>query len=110
MSGLWKYASRPIWFNLCMDDFGIKYIEGKHLKHLFAVLQTEMYKIFVDWKGNLYCDISLAWNYDKRYVDIAMPTYHAKELLRYGHPHPTKPQHCPYNPNPIKYGLDNQAA
>ncbi len=32
-----------------------------------------------------------------------------KQLLRYEHPHPTKLQHCPYNPNPIKYGQDNQA-
>ena len=38
-----------------------------------------------------------------------MPAYVAKQLLRYEHPHPTKPQHCPYNPNPIKYGQDNQA-
>jgi hypothetical protein len=38
-----------------------------------------------------------------------MPTYFAKQLPRYEHPHPTKPQHCPYNPNPIKYEKDNQA-
>jgi hypothetical protein len=31
-----------------------------------------------------------------------MPAYVAKQLLRYEHPHP-------YNPNPIKYGQDNQA-
>ncbi len=107
--GLWKHASQPIWFNLCMDDFGIKYIGDEHLKHLFAALWTETYEIVEDWKGNLYCAISLKWNYDKRYVNIAMPTYVAKQLLRYEHPHPTKPQHCPYNLNPIKYGQDNQA-
>jgi hypothetical protein len=38
-----------------------------------------------------------------------MPAYVAKLLLRYEHPHPTKPQHCPYNLNTIKYGKDNQA-
>ncbi len=107
--GLWKYASRPIWFNLCMDDFAIKYIGDEHLKHLFAALWTKTYKIVEDWKGNLYCGISLTWNYDKRYVDIEMPPYMAKQLLRYEHPHPSKLQHCPYNPNPIKYGQDNQA-
>jgi hypothetical protein len=32
-----------------------------------------------------------------------------KQLLRYEHPHPTKLQHCLYNPNPIKYGQNNQA-
>jgi hypothetical protein len=24
--GLWKHVTGPIWFNLCEDDFGIKYI------------------------------------------------------------------------------------
>ncbi len=109
MPGLWKHASQPIWFNLCVDNLGIKHIGDKHLKHLFAALWTEMNKIVEDWKDNLYCGISLTWNYDKRYVNIAMPIYMAKQLLWYEHPHPTKPQHCPYNPNPIKYGQDNQA-
>jgi hypothetical protein len=39
---------------------------------------------------------------------ISMPAYVAKQLLRYKHPHPEKPQHCPYSPNPIKYGKYNQ--
>ncbi len=43
--GLWKHASQPIWFNLCMDNFGIKYIGDEHLKHLFAALWIETYKI-----------------------------------------------------------------
>ena len=21
--GLWKHLSRPVWFNLCVDDFGV---------------------------------------------------------------------------------------
>ncbi len=37
-----------------------------------------------------------------------MPAYVAKQLLCYEHPHPNKPQHCPYSPNPIRYGKDNQ--
>ena len=24
--GLWKHVSRPVWFNLCVNDFGINYI------------------------------------------------------------------------------------
>jgi hypothetical protein len=92
-----------------VDNFGIKYIGDEHLKHLFAAVWTETYKIVEDWKGNLYCGISLTWNYDKTYVDIAMPAHVAKQLLWYEHPHPKKLQHCPYNPNPIKYGQDNQA-
>ncbi len=32
-----------------------------------------------------------------------------KLLTCYSHPAPDKPQHCPYFPNPITYGKDNQA-
>ncbi len=32
-----------------------------------------------------------------------------KQLTKYGHVAPLKPQHCLYLPNPIKYGKDNQA-
>ncbi len=32
-----------------------------------------------------------------------------KQLTKYGHVAPLKPQHCPYSLNPIKYGKDNQA-
>ncbi len=38
-----------------------------------------------------------------------MPIYEIKNLTRYTHPPPLKPQHCPYTPNPIAYGKDNQA-
>ena len=86
--GLWKHTSRPIWFNLCVDNFGVKYIGDNNLKHLFAALCKETYDIVEDWSGNLYCGISLDWNYDKRYVDISMSTFVGKQLLRYEHPHP----------------------
>jgi hypothetical protein len=105
--GLWKHVSRPIWFNLCVDNFGVKYTGNKNLKHLFSVLCTEMHKIVEDWAGNLYCDINLEWNY-KHWVDIAMPVYAIKNLTRYNYPPPLKPQHWPYMPNPITYGKDNQ--
>jgi len=84
--GLWKHTSCPIWFNLCVDDFGVKYIGDDNLKHLFAALPKETYDIVEDWSGNLYCGILLDWNYDKRYVDISMSTYVGKQLLRYEHP------------------------
>ena len=81
--GLWKHTPRPIWFNLCVDDFGVKYIGDDNLKHLFAALRKETYEIVEDWSGDLYCGISLDWNYDKRYVDISMAKYVGKQLLRY---------------------------
>ncbi len=109
MPGLWKHISCPIWFNLCINDFGIKYIGEDYLKHLFASLQTETYNIVEDWKGDLYCGITLDWNYAQRYVDINMSKYVWQQLVRYAHPTLAKPQHCPNAPNPITYRKDNQA-
>jgi hypothetical protein len=42
-------------------------------------------------------------------VDLALPAYVMKQLTKYSHLAPLKPQHCPYSPNPIKYGKDNQS-
>ncbi len=108
MPGLWKHISCPIWFNLCIDDFGVKYIGEDNLKHLFASLRTETYNIMEVWKGNLYCGITLNWNYAQRYVDIDMSKYVWQQLIQYAHPTLAKPQHCLYAPNPITYGKDNQ--
>jgi hypothetical protein len=38
-----------------------------------------------------------------------MPKYVMKQLARYAHPAPVKPQHYPFSPNPNTYGKDNQA-
>jgi len=61
--GLWKHVSRPVWFNLCVNNFGVKYIGDENLKHLFQALRTETYDIVEDWTGDLYCGIKLDWNY-----------------------------------------------
>jgi hypothetical protein len=51
---------------------------------------------------------NLQWNYDKVYVDLSMSKYVMKQLTCYAHLAPDKPQHCPYSPNPVNYGKDNQ--
>ena len=58
----------------------------------------------VDLEKKLYCGISLDWNYDNMYVDLSMPNYVQKQLDRYGWKKPKRPQDCPYEPAPIKYG------
>jgi hypothetical protein len=45
--GLWKHVTRTVWFNLCVDNFGIKYIRREHLQHLYDALQKETMKL---WK------------------------------------------------------------
>jgi hypothetical protein len=37
--GLWKHVTCLVWFNLCVDDFGIKYIGQQHLQHLYNILR-----------------------------------------------------------------------
>jgi hypothetical protein len=32
-SGLWKHVTHLVWFNLCGDDFGMRYIGREHLQH-----------------------------------------------------------------------------
>ena len=34
--GLWKHKTRPIMFNLCVDDFGIKYVGKEYAEYLIA--------------------------------------------------------------------------
>ena len=106
--GLYKHIWRPIAFTLVVDDFGVKYVGKEHAEHLFGVLKNEYTKIEVDWTGSLYCGITLKWNYAERYVDCKMPGYVKKRLVKFGHEPPQRPQHCPYTPNPIKYGRKSQ--
>ena len=70
--GLWRHFSRPIQFTLVVDDFGMKYVGADNLNHLINALQ-EKYKIKIDYDGTLYCDISLDWKYEDRYVYISVP-------------------------------------
>ncbi len=37
-----------------------------------------------------------------------MAQYVMKQLVKYGHVAPAKPQHCLYSPNAIQYGKDNE--
>jgi hypothetical protein len=71
--GLWRHKTHQIWFNLVVDDFGIKYIGKGNLQHLYGALWKETYDIVKDPAGKLYCGINLKWNYDKGYIDLSMP-------------------------------------
>jgi hypothetical protein len=47
-------------------------------------------------------------NYNKGYFNLSMPNYVMKQLTRYAHLAPGRPQHCPFLPNPITHGKDAQ--
>ena len=71
--GLWKHRMKPVQFTLVVDDFGVEYVGIKHSHHLIETLQ-KYYEITINWKGDLYCGISLLWDYNNRTVDLDMPT------------------------------------
>ena len=50
--------------------------------------------------GSLYCGITLDWHYYQQYVNIS-----SLSNLQNTSSHPQKkPQHCPFEPDPIQYG------
>ncbi len=78
----------------------------EHADHLIKCLK-EKYKLTEDWTGSLYCGITLDWDYTARTLDISMPGYIKKQLVKYKHIM-QRIQHCPYLPEPKKYGADAQ--
>ena len=93
--GIWKHVSKPTTFALCVDDFNIKYFTMNDANHLLTSLRSN-YEITVDWKGALYCGMTPDWHYHQGYLDISMPGYINRALLRQAHKTPTKPQHAPH--------------
>ena len=101
--GLWKHATRPLWFCLCVDDFGVKYFNKEDVQHLISSLSPH-YKYTTDWEGNNYCGLTMDWNYTEGHVDISMPDYVNKALQRLNHKPTTHPQYSPHEHIPIVYG------
>ena len=58
--GIWKHTSTPTTFTLAVDDFGIKFFHKTDAQHLFDALQ-QSYNIKIDWSGNHYCGLTIAW-------------------------------------------------
>ena len=78
--GLYKHDTRPMCFTLVVDDFRIKYIGQENAQHLIDTLK-DFYEVEMDWKGKLYCGISLYWHHNSKYVNILMPNYVHKQLI-----------------------------
>ena len=105
--GLYKHVWRPIMFSLIVDDFGVKCQGMQHARHLKKTLEKH-YEVSVDWEGKLFCGVTLDWNYDMRHVDLSVPGYVSRKLIKYGHKKPKRPQHSPYLSAPIVYGAKKQ--
>jgi hypothetical protein len=114
-NGLWAHKSRPIQFALCVDDFGVKYVNDGDVEHLKAALTATnpetgkpMFEITVDKEGKQFCGLHMDFDYEKREVHISIPGYVDAALKRFKHVKPTKPQNQPYPHNPKQYGSKAQ--
>ena len=56
--GLFYHETRPIWFTLVVDDFGIKVVGDTNANHLVRTLEQD-YDVTIDWKGELFVGIKL---------------------------------------------------
>lgn len=94
---------------LIVNDFGIKVMGDEHRKHLIDTIKR-YYLVVVDEKGEILAEIHLKWNYEASppHVDLSMLGYVKKELPKFQHPVPSKPQHSPHKHTPIKYGAKVQ--
>jgi hypothetical protein len=77
------------------------------MHHLTTALEAH-YKVAVDWKGSLFCGVTLTWDYINRHVTTNMPGYIGTALTKYQHPKPAVPQHAPYKATTIHYGATVQ--
>jgi hypothetical protein len=85
-----------------MDGFGIKTTSMADMKHLITSLE-EQYSVAVNWTGSLFYRVKLTWDYINQTVNLHMPNYINKALLKYQHPAPPKPQHALYKAAPIQF-------
>ena len=69
---------------LCVDDFGVKHCSDTEADNILNI-PLKYYKISMDLEGKNYCGLAIEWNYDKKYVNISMPTYILKSLKRLLH-------------------------
>jgi hypothetical protein len=93
--GLWRHNTKRTTFALCVDDFGVKYFSHADAMHLINAVKDH-YELTINWSGKLYCGLSLDWHYDEGYVDISMPGYVNRALLKFEHPAPLRAQHAPH--------------
>ena len=93
--GLWTHKWRPITFTLCVDDFGVEYVDKEHADHLMVILKED-YAISHEWEGSRYLGMNLDWDYDNRKVHLSMLNYVGEAIKPFHRPHPKKPQDQPY--------------
>ena len=64
----------PTKFYFVVDDFGVKYVRKEHTKHIITGIK-KYYPVSVDWTWELYCGVSLDWDYIKVHSTLSTPGY-----------------------------------
>ena len=58
---VWRHHTLKTTFDLCVNDFGVKYFSKTDANHLINALQKN-YNITTDWIGSIYCGLTLQRN------------------------------------------------
>ncbi len=74
----------------------------EHFTYLLDILK-KFHGVQYNMAGNNFAGIDIEWNYADHCCCISMPGYISSLLLKYKHPHPTKPRLSPYKCLPITY-------
>ena len=74
----------PVQFTLVLDDFGVKYVGGKHALHLKQT-HEENYAVTTERDGTRYIRITQDWDYKQRQVHLSLPGYTKKSLTQFRH-------------------------
>jgi hypothetical protein len=93
--GLWLHKTRPISFNIIVDDFAVRYVGKQHAEHLRNAL-LRSYELTTDWTATLFSGMILKWDYKHRTCDISVPGYALNVLIKFQHDAPKHPQHNLY--------------
>jgi hypothetical protein len=108
--GLFKHDTGDISFTLVVDNFGAKYTARADFDHLVTRIQ-QRYTATIDRSDELYCGLTIEWNYAKRWVNISMPGYVDKCIRRFAphfETHPPPKQHAPHDWAKPNYGAQTQ--
>ncbi len=100
---LWCHKWWPIQFCLIVDNFGVEYVGLEHFNYLLSVLK-KFHGVQYNMAGNKFADIDIEWAFAANRCHISMPGYISMLLLKFKHPHPTKPWLPSYKCLPITYG------
>ena len=93
-TSLWKNQTRPTYFTLFVDDFGIKDNSLDDAHNFINTIHT-YFKCSVDWEGGKCLGLTLDWNYIKKCVNSSMYGYVAATMHKFQHIKPARPQDAP---------------